>query len=99
MDQPTKEQVFNDLVKIIRDLAEDWEFSGEITPDTTMLGDLSFESIDAVALASAIEELYGQSFPFAEYFSQLEERKIEDLRVQDVVDFIHGHLQPAETKG
>jgi len=99
MDQPTKEQVFDEVVKIIRELAEDWEFSGEITPETTMLGDLGFESIDAVALASAVEELYGQSFPFAEYFSQLEEQKIDDLRLRDVVEFVHSHLQPAEKRG
>ena len=99
MAKPTKEQIFADIKGIIEGLSEDWEFTGEITPKTTVLEDLSFESIDVVALGTAIEEFYKQSLLFAEYLSGLEEQKVADLTLGEIVEFVWQHLQTPERKG
>ena len=85
-------EVFSRIVLIIEGLSGDWEYSGEITPETTLLEDLGFESIDAVALGSAIEEHYGQSIPFAQYLSELEERGASDITLGEIAEFVYAHL-------
>lgn len=77
-----------DLLKILTDLREDWEYSGEITAATGIFRDLDFESIDAVALGSAIEDHYNRSLPFAEFLMKANERKAKDITIGELVDFL-----------
>ena len=90
--QRTQEQVFKDLVSILEDLSDEWELPDEITMDTSFLNDLGFESIDVVAFGTAIEEFYEQMFPFAEYLATISQNDEIDIRVNDVVEFVHKNL-------
>lgn len=92
MNSISQEQVFADLQTILNELSEDWEYSGEISLETSFFEDLGFESIDVVALGTAIEEHFGQSFPFAEFLAGISQREVQDIRVGEVVEFIHQNL-------
>lgn len=92
MGNISREQVFADLKAILNELNDEWEYSGEISLDTWLSTDMGFESIDVVAFGTAIEEHYRQSFPFAEFLTELGRREVEDLRVSDVVDFVYQNL-------
>ncbi len=92
-----RETLRNDLLKILSDLRDDWEYSSEITESTGLFQDLEFESIDAVALGSAIEEHYNRSLPFAEFLSKASEREATDITVGELVNFLVENLgEPAE---
>ena len=41
----TYERVMDDLLKLLTQLSEDWEYSGTITPETGMLSELGLESL------------------------------------------------------
>ncbi len=88
MIKPDKATIFNDILDTLEKVGEDWEFSDEITLETYLLGDLGMESIDVVVLGEFLEEHYGQTFPFTEYFTELAQQEITDIRVADLVDFI-----------
>ncbi len=88
MSKPDKMTIFNDILATLEKVGEDWEYSDEITMDTYMLADLGLESIDVVVLGEFLEEHYDQSFPFTEYFTELAQQEITDIRVSDLVDFI-----------
>ena len=92
MAEATREQIAVDLEKIFKDTMGDWEYSGEIIPETRLFADLGLESIDMVALGAAIEEHYGRTFPFAQWLSQLREQQVDDIRVNDVILFLHANL-------
>jgi acyl carrier protein len=92
MDKLKIKDVFSQIVLIIEGLSGDWEYPGEIKLETTLLEDMGFESIDAVALGSAIEEHYGQSIPFAQYLSELGERGASDITLGELAEFVHSHL-------
>jgi len=85
-----------EVLKILTDLREDWEYSDEITEQTGIFKDLEFESIDAVAMGSAIEEHFNQSLPFAEFLTKANERQAEDITVGEVLDFLLENLKPAQ---
>ncbi|MDY6831811.1 MAG: hypothetical protein SWC96_08190 [Thermodesulfobacteriota bacterium] len=88
MNKPDKTVIFNDILMTLEKVGEDWEYSDEITMDTYLLGDLGLESIDVVVLGEFLEEHYDQPFPFTEYFTELAQQEITDIRVSDLVDFI-----------
>jgi len=88
MSKPDKMTIFNDILMTLEKVGEDWEYSDEITMDTCLLGDLGLESIDVVVLGEFLEEHYDQSFPFTEYFTELTQQEVTDIRVSDLVDFI-----------
>jgi acyl carrier protein len=89
--------ILTDVLKLLNELARDWEYSGTITPDTWLFGDLGFESIDAVILASFVQEHYGQPFPFPKLLADLSQREVKDLRIRELVAFIRQHLNGART--
>ncbi len=94
MVKPDKSTIFNDIVATLQRVGEDWEYSDEITLETTLLENLGLESIDVVVLGEFLEEHYGQPFPFTEYYTELAQHKISDIRISDLVEFIYTHYQP-----
>ncbi len=91
----TREEVLQDVLMLLRKVSEDWEYGGEITPETKFFADMGLASLDVVVLGTAIQEHYGRVFPFMQLFADLGERKIPDIPVGEWVDFIHGHLTGA----
>ena len=88
------EAIQADMVQILTDMTADWDlgFTGGIGPGTRLIGDLAFESIDVVQLVVAIEEKFGRrDLPF-EALLMVDGRYVDDLRVAQVVDFLHEQL-------
>jgi len=92
MNTVTQDSVLTDVLNLLNQLARDWEYSGEITPDTWLFADLGFESIDAVILASFVQKHYGRSLPYPQLLADLGHREVKDLRIGELVGFIHQHL-------
>ena len=95
MNTVTQDVILTDVINLLNQLARDWEYSGEITPDTLLFADLGFESIDAVILASFVQEHYGRPFPFPQLLAEIGERQVKDLQISELVEFIHEHLTAA----
>ena len=93
----THEEVMADLLRLLGQLADDWEYFGEITPRTYLFADMGLESLDIVVLATSIQERYGQVMPFPEFFAEIGQRDIRDISVGEWADFVHQHLN--ETPG
>jgi len=89
-------EVLDGVLEILRELSGDWEYDGEITPDTYFLADLGLESLDIVVLGTLIQQLYGR-LPFAEYLEELGQRPIaeRDVTVAELVAFVCEHRQPS----
>ena len=87
-------QILTNLVEILGDITQDWdtELSGKIGADTSLMTDLTFESIDVVMLIVAIEERFKKTgLPFDELL-MIDGRYVDDLRVSELVSFLEKHL-------
>lgn len=93
----SREEVLSDVLSRLRELADDWEYSGPITLSTYFFANLGFESLDVVVLAASVQEHYGQVLPFPELFAEIGERELRDISVGEWVDFIHQHLNEVAT--
>ena len=94
----TREQVMEDVLMLLSKLSEDWEYGGEIKPETRFFADMGLASLDVVVLGTAIQEHYGRVFPFMKLFAQLGERQIPDIPVGEWVDFIYDQMRSAESE-
>ncbi len=95
-----KERILEDLVTILEEMSSGWEmqFEGSIGLQTLLGADLAFKSIDLVRLVAAIQKHYNRKeIPFQALFMP-DDRPIEDLRVSDLVDFLHKHLNHSQSE-
>ena len=86
--------LLDDVTRILEDMTSDWdlEFSGGIGPETCLIADLAFESIDVVQLVVAIEERFARrDLPF-EKLLMADGRYVDDVRVSQIVQFLESNL-------
>jgi acyl carrier protein len=89
----------SDVLRLLTTLADDWEYTGEITPQTRFFADMGLGSLDVVVLGTAVQEHYKQVFPFVELFARVGQRAMPDIPVGEWVDFIHQHLDAGAGAG
>lgn len=87
----SRTEILSEVVTVLNELADDWEYGGEIGERTMLMGEMGFESLDIVVLATALQERYTQEIPFSEFFAELGEREDGDVSVAEWVDFIATH--------
>ncbi len=90
--QITQKQVETDTLQLLRQLAEDWEYSGEIGAETYLLAEMGLESLEVVILSANVQEHYNTLLPFAEFFAEIGQREHRDITVREWVDFVHKHV-------
>lgn len=92
--KPTRQQILESILTTLNELGRDWEYAGEIGPATPLFTGLGMESLDAVVLATSIQEHYGQPMPFARLFAELGEQR-RDLTIYELAVFVENNLGEA----
>lgn len=90
----SNEVILEDIKNILQEMTSDWDmdFEGDISPDTKLIGDLAFESIDVVQFIVAIEERFKRrGLPFEEFLMK-DGRYVDEIWVKDAVNFLYRHL-------
>ncbi len=90
--QPSRDQVLADVLTILRSLADDWEYSGDLNENTRLLADMGLESLDIVVLGANVQAQYKQVLPFSEFFAEVGQRDLPDITIGQWADFIYAHL-------
>lgn len=92
--------VLDEVLNLIHQMADDWEYSGEVTESTLFLSDMGLESLDLVILGTMIQQRYGQ-LPFAEFLAEIGQRPVEerDVTVGELVSYICQHRRPVAARG
>jgi acyl carrier protein len=88
----SREAILGDVMTLLRQLADDWEYEGNIAESTCLFADMGFQSMDVVVLGTAVQEHYGQVLPFTDLFAKVGQRENHDLGIGELVDFLHIHL-------
>lgn len=86
----TRDEIERDLIAILTDMTADWglSFDGGIGPDTRLMADLAFESIDVVQLVVAIEAHVKRRHLHFEKLLMSDGRYVQELQVKDIADFL-----------
>jgi acyl carrier protein len=92
MSPLTYDTIRADLLHIMRQLRDDWHWSGDIDDRTGIFRELGFESIDLVALGSMLEEHFNRTLPFAEFLTKAREDRVEDITIGAMLSFLVANL-------
>jgi len=92
-----QQTVIDSILDILRDIVRDWdlELDGEMTPDSLLVANLGFASVDFVELATSIEDLHPNVELNFDGLIINDGRLVEDLSVQQVADFVEKRLSGA----
>jgi acyl carrier protein len=90
-------QVLQAILALLEEAQGDWEYTGEIGPDTYFVADLGLESLEIVVLSTMVQQQFGK-LPFPQFFEEIGQRPIDerDLTVADVAMFVCEHRQPTQ---
>jgi|HubBroStandDraft_6_1064221.scaffolds.fasta_scaffold885402_2 acyl carrier protein len=88
-------QVTQGILELLAEAQGDWEYTGEIGPDTRFVADLGLESLEIVVLSTMVQQRYGR-LPFPQFFDEIGQRPVDerDLTVADLAMFVCEHRQP-----
>ena len=74
MERRNEQQIFNDLYQILQQMDDDISLSDDFFPESRLVADLGFESIDIVVFCTTIEGHFQQQFPFARFLAEVGQR-------------------------
>jgi acyl carrier protein len=95
----TLEELQAGIIQVMLGLASEWEYSGDIAPETRLFADMDLQSLDFVILSTALVRKYGR-IPFDELYTDLSERGgDQEITVREFTQFVYTHLASAETSG
>jgi acyl carrier protein len=79
------------IIEIIEDLTQDWglDLDEPIGPETSLVNDLEFASVDVIQLCVAIEEHYNQSKMGFQDLLMVDGRYVDDLKVKQFAEFLN----------
>lgn len=92
----SRNDILVDILQILNELADDWEYDDDITQETLLISDMGFASLDVVILANTAQQRFGQVFPFPEFFAEIGQRENRDVSVGEWVDFISQHMNSSD---
>ncbi len=96
MQTITRTEVWDATMRLLEQLSEDWDYDEEITGATWLFSDLGFQSLDAVVLGNTLQERFGRPIPFADLLVDIGIRTVNDVTVDEWVDFTTKSLQAYE---
>ncbi len=87
------QEVLDTVRKILKEVVgDDIEMLGPIEMNTSFNNDLELESIELVALAEKLQQLYGEKVNFVDWMSKKSLDEMIGLTVGDLVTFIASSL-------
>jgi acyl carrier protein len=88
----TRDQLRTDVLEILREKTKklDSDFSGTLTEQTRIVGDLNFESVIIVEFCMAIGKHFQKKLPFQNLVFQ--NGKFQDFTVGQLLTFLEDHL-------
>ena len=97
----TRESIVATVVARLSEMMIDWEreYSGELGPDTYLVSELGFSSMDLVMLVVEIQQCYHRhDLPWEDLFAP-DGRYVDDVQVAQIADFLNRHLVSREGVG
>lgn len=86
------------VITVLNEVTLDWDLDLEdsIGPNTRLIDDLAFESIDIVRFVVALEQHFScKGLPFEKLFMR-DGDYVDELQVNEVVDFLETYLPSAQ---
>jgi acyl carrier protein len=88
------ETVEASLISLLERFVDEWGVTHKINPQSAIVADLEFESIDIIQLVVAIEQKFGRRNMGFDELLMKNGRYVDDLTVRQIATFVAGKLTP-----
>ncbi len=86
-------QIQSAVIDILKDMTQEWDLDLDaIGPQTQLVSDLNFASIDFLHLAVSVEEHFKRKLVFQELLMQ-NGQYIDDVSIEELVSFVSKKLR------
>lgn len=86
------EHVESALIRLLERFVDEWGVDHAIGPQSAIVADLEFESIDIIQLVVAIEQHFGRRNMGFDELLMRNGRYVDDLTVRQISDFVVARL-------
>ena len=83
------------VIRILEKFTEEWGVDHVITPDSRIVADLEFESIDVIQMVVAVEQHFGRRNMGFDALLMRDGKYVDDLKVSEISAFVLSKLAPA----
>lgn len=91
--QLTQKQIQSDIIGILKDIIQEWDLDmNDINPETKLVEELGFVSVDIIHLVVSIEEHFKQKMAFNELLMK-DGKYVDDLSVDQIANFVAHKLK------
>ena len=91
----TTDSIETTVIQTLEAFIQDWGLDAEITPATTIVEDLEFDSIDVIQFTVELDKAFGnRKIGFQELLMK-DGRYVDDLSVAEFSAFLQGKLATA----
>ena len=95
---PTRHEAEQSILGLVSDITADWDLEGvDVDPQTKLLAELGFSSIDMLDFLTAVDRHYGRQFRWR-LLIVVDGVYIDDLSVSQIAEFITNNFD-AEDDG
>jgi phosphopantetheine--protein transferase-like protein len=89
--RPSRQDILDYLLQKLGELAQDWDYTDPIQPESLLFTELGYGSLEAVILCTNIQDHYQTPMPFAELLAEIGQQQ-RDLSINELADFVDTHL-------
>lgn len=96
----TRAEIETRIVDLLSDMTRDWDLdiNGSLGPDTRLVDDLWFESIDLIQLVVAIDQAFGtRGLPYQDLLME-DGGYVTEIKVSQLVSFVEKNIASASVR-
>ena len=91
--KPTRAQIVDTIVTNIVNATADWNLSAEVGPDTRLIGELGFTSMDVIDLFATLDMAFHVKLPFEQFVIAGADRDYrQEMTVAELAAFVDEHF-------
>ena len=90
--KPTPEQIAETIVTTIVNVTQDWSLSANVGPETRLVAELGFTSMDVIDLFAMLDMAFQVKLPFEQFvIAGASGEYRQEMTVAELAAFVEGH--------
>ncbi|MBP6716523.1 MAG: acyl carrier protein [Acidobacteria bacterium] len=98
--RPDRTQITDTVIATVTNITQDWSLSADVRPDTRLISELGFTSMDAIDLFAMLDIAFQSKLPFEQFAvvgANGEYR--QEFTIADVAEFVDTHFETPRAGG
>lgn len=96
--KPSQEQTVDIVCGVVSNVIEDWGLDATLSPETCLVSELGFTSMDMIDVVSTLETQLRRKLPYEELVMLPEGGYREDISIGELATFVYDNYDVTRTE-